>query len=548
MTSDLVTALVRDLDFSKVGQATATSFFTAYPRSFGALRDFSTSDAYRSGIYKLAIPYLITAVIIIVAALIANFYFLARKSVVPGANDTRESDPGKRDCVAKAYLPFSCFLNVSIFVCIAISIASCSSMQSASGNATDVLDAARSNISLHIESTGRLLQQYAVRASEQNLDEIPVESRDVFELFADSKGKFDGFVSLSTKWFGHLDTIRDEITALSSRYIFATVITLILSVLGLLLSFVCDVTAPDSRCVKIFAFAMLLIPLAAAWAHTAISTWLAVATADFCASSDEFYMTTLDEIEGRDVSISESNIFNVYQLTCPASSGFADDLKAVNGFLGNVKGKADELSPHLDAITGGDISPGQWEESRAWMQDRVNGFQRCDTQFAVAFKLSVYVCGNHGSSGITAVAQLWLSSLALSLLFTAVVALLSFGEPPSEFCSARELMCVYGAPELISAFGDIKGVLKRHATFLKMEDGEDRSWNVSTVSSDLDAIAEVAKEYNFNDDSLMSTNRPRRNAYTSHPLKDQKIKSSEGSLSHFGGDVDDSSTDSSASQ
>lgn len=556
MGGDLARVFVRNAPILPARQlSAAASFFHAYPRLFGGDSEFSTSDAYRIGIYRLGIPYLATGLVLVLAALITNFYFLARRGVIPGADDTHESDPNERDCTGRAFLLFSCFLNLAIIFCVSLAFASCFTMRSAAENASQVLDAAKSNISTHVEGPGYTLQGLAVQAEKVNLDGMDESQRgfviNVVQLLEGRKPYFDNLVSRSIDWFGRIDTIDREIKHMSTSYVMFTVAVLLSCIIGLLLTFVCDSTTPDSRRIKIIAFSLLLIPLAATWAHTAISTWIAVASADFCQSVDDYHQAVLFGSSGSAFEISQSNIFIQYKLQCPAQTDVAQDLSKVNLFLGTASPDifdqdGRDFSFGFQAITNKEISLEQWEDGRKWMQDKVLEYQDCGTQVKMAAMLSYYVCGDHGRSGISAVAQLWLCSFGLSLLFTAIVAILSFGHPPSEFCSGKELLYVYGAPQLISAFGDIRSVLTRHTTFrnMKLKSGKSKLSDISPTSSDLDAM-EVARYYNFDDDSTMSTSRPRRNAYTSHPLTDQKPKSSDLSLDHFGGERDDESTDSS---
>lgn len=555
MGGNLTRAFVREALVVPIRQLSVTaSFFHAYPRIFGGDAEFSTSDAYRIGIYRLGIPYLATGIVLVLVALIANFYFLARRGVIPGADDTHESDPNERDCTARAFLLFSCFLNLAIILCISLAFVSCFTMRSAAGNAYDVLDAAKTNISIHIEGPGYTLQGLAVQAGKVNVGSLDESQKHlvghVVDLFKSRKQYFDNLVSRSTDWFGRLDTIHREIKNMSTRYVMFTITVMLTCIIGLLLTFVCDSTTPDSRRIKIIAFSLLLIPLAATWAHTAISTWIAVASADFCQSLDEYHQAVLVQAIGNESEISESNIFIQYKLQCPAETNVAQDLVEVNRVLGSASPdvfdeKRRNFSFGFEAITNKQISLEEWAAYRTWMQDRVLEFLECETQVNMAAKLSYYVCGDHGGSGVSAVAQLWLCSFGMSLLFTAIIAILSFGHPPSEFCSGKELLYVYGAPKLISAFGDIRSVLTRHTTFRKLKPGKSQLSNISPTSSDLDAMEQVARDYNFDDDSTMSTSRPRRNAYTSHPLKDQKPKTSDWSLDHFGGEPDNESTDSS---
>lgn len=244
------------------------------------------------------------------------------------------------------------------------------------------------------------------------------------------------------------------------------------------------------------------------------------------------------------LEMSKSNIFAEFKLQCPGRTDYIRDLKEFNLFFGDTAGY-EFFNEGFKALIKDEISGEAWANTSKWAQDRIIDYGNCDTQVALAGRLSHYICGDHGLSAVSVIGQLWLCSFGLALLFTVVVGLLTWGHPPSEFIAGRELMYMYGAPKLISAFGDIESALFRHATFRRLEAEMDVGKNLSPTSSDLDVMQDIAQDYRLmeDDDSSTLERKPRRNVYVSHKLKDQKTKLSVWSLdlSHDG----DQSTDSS---
>lgn len=260
----------------------AADFFHAYPRLFNASRDFATTPDYRIGLYKLGIPYMITGLVLLLLSLGFNFYFFSCRGVVPGADDTRESDPHRRDKVGRLFLLFSCFLNLGVILCIAIAFASAFTMRAAANSAHNVLNAAHVNISIHVAAPAQMVQTLAGRVSRADPnsvnDDVRTAAEDVQLLFKNRETAITTLVDRTRDLFDNLEAINDEVRYLSKRFFRFTFAVLMVCTLGLILTFVCDATLPDSKNVRIAAFALLLVPFAATWAHTAVSTWIAVAS------------------------------------------------------------------------------------------------------------------------------------------------------------------------------------------------------------------------------------------------------------------------------
>lgn len=221
-----------------------------------------------------------------------------------------------------------------------------------------------------------------------------------------------------------------------------------------------------------------------------------------------------------------NNIFIDYGLRCPTLTEEGQDFKKLNIFLGSMSSTGLEgFDEEFKAVVGEDIAKA-WPSAKDWMQGTLQHYGECTTQLILAGQVSFHVCGDNGMSAMSAIGQLWLCSCGLTLLFALVVGLLTFGHPPSEFSSGRELMYIYGAPQLISAFGDVQGVMARHATFHKLQLMKNFSSRSSSwISSEDFSEIERAEDGNLDDDTLsMSTDRDRRNAYTSHKLREKNAR------------------------
>lgn len=503
----------------------AANFFHAYPRLVSNATNFATSDEYRFSIYRLGIPYFATGAVILLIALVANLYFFTKRGVVPGADDTHESDPNERNCVGRSFLLFSCFFNLAIILCIAIAFGSAFTMRAAAHNAHDVLRSAERNVSEHLGTPARFLDSLAKEVANASLSAVPVEkqklAKDVQTMFHTRAEVFSKLVDSTEQLFTNIDAIDGQVTHLSEGFFWFTAVVLMSCIAGLLLSFMSDATTPSARRARITAFAFLLIPLAATWSHTAISTWIAVSSGDFCYAISDYHRAVISQAS-RDSgakAIPASNVFARFELQCPSRLSVGMEFKRLNEFLGSSDGTfgLSGFSEGLNALTSKDISVNAWESARSWMQDRWEYYGECDTQVLLAGKLSYHICGDQGLSAMSAVGQLWLCSCGLTLLFTGVVGLLTWGHPPSEFCSGRELMYIYGAPELISAFGDTHGTLAKHSDYWKIVES-----GMYLVADETSSSSDADSKYKFDDEeSILSTERPRRNAYTSHQLKNK---------------------------
>lgn len=274
-------ALASTIDYRKPADiAVAADFFHAYPRLSSIPKTFATDVAYRASIYKLAIPYAATGLVLFLAALIANFYFFFKRGVVPGADDTHESDPNSRDCTARAFLLFSWFLNLAIFICIGIAFGNAFSMRQAANNAHVALDAAKNRIIEQLQAPAVFLEDLAEKAEKGSAALEGTESNVLF-FIRNHASSFQRVVNATEGILDSATLIDDQFKHLSLRYFLLTMSVLVASIIGLLCSFILDASIPTSKSVRIVTFALLLLPMIATWTHTAFSTSIAAASGKF---------------------------------------------------------------------------------------------------------------------------------------------------------------------------------------------------------------------------------------------------------------------------
>lgn len=269
----------------------AADFFHAYPRIFGASKIFSADLSYRIGLYKLTIPYGAAGIAVLFLALTANFFFFFKRGVVPGADDTQESDPNVRDNTGRAFLVFSCFLNLAIIICIGIASGSSYTLRQAAFNAHDALAMAQWHIQYHLQASALTLQKYADELAAMKRDGTISESapvKTVYQLFGgDVRQPIDSLVSTTTDLLYNLNLIDDQFKYLSTRFFLFTAAVLFSCLVGLLITFICDFATPDKKRLRITGFGILLVPMVATWAHTALSTSIAVASGTLFKLCDE---------------------------------------------------------------------------------------------------------------------------------------------------------------------------------------------------------------------------------------------------------------------
>lgn len=259
-------------------------FFLAFPRIAGAPKEF-TSDVKILDYLRLAIPYAATAVFVLLLALIANFYFFFKVGVVPGADDSKESDPNKRDATGRAFLVFSFFLHLGIFLCVAHSLSSAFKMNQAAQNSHVTLKGFRSfTEDATLRTIDTLLKAGKTPLPEINDDDsiLRKEIRDMLERHSPQLETLKDLIKEMPSSMSELD---DKLRYFSVHYFQFTIIILLLCCIGCLVIVLADTTTPNARKARIIAFAFLLLPLIATWTHTAISSSAAVASSMYNCTS-----------------------------------------------------------------------------------------------------------------------------------------------------------------------------------------------------------------------------------------------------------------------
>ncbi|PXF44672.1 hypothetical protein BWQ96_05529 [Gracilariopsis chorda] len=519
--------------------AVPARFFLSYPR-FSDIRRFSLAQPYRQSLYKLTIPYAVVVAVLLLAALVANFYFSFKRAVVPGADDSNQSDPDKRDTTAKLYLLFSAFINFCILLCVALALVNLFVVRHAVQNVHLSVQGTRQAIRFFFQTPVDALLQFAKEAVRVDLSSYDPQHAvtQVASLFRSNLPHFRAASKSILVIFKNMNKIDRKLNQLSAAFFYFTLAVMLSVFLALACSLVCDITPPKRRRIRLFAFAFLLLPLLASWSHSAITTILAVATADFCASLQQYHVYINAQATESSARIASDNIFDRYGLTCPSDSPITQDaLDHVTKFFAATDGISD-FPKAFDAISDLKTAP-KWNQAKRWMRTNIRKYKECEQQRLFAGKLAFHTCGDHPTSVASGMSIVWLCSCATSLLLTIVIALLTMGQPSSEFISARELLYVYGAPKLIS-------VLEESFEFLKTTSNYQPWWksrrnvvtDMSSLSSEETGDVPHTKNTSSDDEFSMSTDRARRNAsYTSN--SDSKVKRES---SHWSGSVSASSS------
>ena len=255
-------------------------FFLAFPRIAGAPKEF-TSDVKILDYLRLAIPLASAAVFVLLLALIANFYFFFKVGVVPGADDSKESDPNKRDATGRAFLVFSFFLHLGIFLCVAHSLSSAFKMNQAAQNSHATLNGFRA----FTEDATLLTIDTMLKAGKISLpdinDEDSILRKEIRDILATNRAYLEALRELIKEMPSSMSELDDKLRYFSEHYFQFTIIILLLCCLGCLVIVLADATTPNARKARIIAFSFLLLPLIATWAHTAISSSAAVASSKF---------------------------------------------------------------------------------------------------------------------------------------------------------------------------------------------------------------------------------------------------------------------------
>lgn len=453
-------------------------FFHGYPRLGPSTIDgvasnvFAVTAAYRRSLVYLGLPYLATAFVLVAIAITFNLYRYCRRGISPGADDTKDSNPSYRDCTAKAYLFFSAFLYISIFLLIGAAFGANNTMRHAAQSSKHALhtlsaDLSREVIAPSIILTGLLdTIRHKLRSNPSLLQVHQSTLVPAVQLINDNAGAFRAVRK-------GLVTIRSELANIDSyiQWVSLTVhgaitATLLCFIVGNFLVYFCDVSPPRAHRTRVAMIILFALPLAASWALVALCTSIGAATGDFCYSLRDYHRLISYQSGSAgppSTPINGANIFIKFDLGCPAHSTIGTQLGQVNQFF--IKAANQSTFWHAMELLDGRHNHSEWAKGMRWSEDRFKDFSKCQEQLRFGGLLSYHMCDTHNSSAAAAITLMWLSAVGLSLLFGVLLFMSSLGQPPAEFATGQEMLYLYGAPKLISMFGDSKGALSRHSTF-----------------------------------------------------------------------------------
>jgi len=363
-----------------------------------------------------------------------NTYRYFRRGLSPGADDTKDSDPDKRDMTAKTYILFSSFLHVSIFLLIAVTANSNAVVRAAVDNAHWSIGSLISDLQNNVVEPAKLLAARTEKVSKIFKD---------LGLVADDSPRSTAYTMLSTHENSFLETqastediierlrkLDKYLNDLSIGMYYGISVILLVFVLGCFLMYFSDVAPPRAHKVRMLMIVFFAVPLGASWSLVGVSTIVGQAAGDFCHSIHHFHYVVA--IQGTSNNqgpqkIPRDNIFFRYHLQCPKQTKFGKDLNFFHRFYR--------------------------------MAENSEKFHKGMAIFDNSTK------------------PLWLSSVGLSMLFGVLVFISSLGQPPSEYATGYEMLHLYGAPKLIRAFGgdDDSANFRRLSTYHDLEGGNNRS-------------------------------------------------------------------------
>lgn len=473
----------------------AAGFFHSYPRLRGvAPNTFDISAQYRSNVYLLGVPYVVAAAVLMLGFVGINLFFYLWRGVPPGADDTEDGSRAHRNITGKLYLLLSAFIHVFILLCVGIAAAANATMRQAGLSAQDAVQATRSSISAQLIAPMSMLSHTYSRGSGStsigmNIEES-VTADDIIRMLGRHKNNFADIIENAVPILDNLDDIGKYIRYLSVRVYFWIAFMLGVCIVGVFVILVSDIVPPRAHKTRIATIIIFAVPLAVSWILIAMVTSLGAATGDFCAAVTEYHVLVNNQAYGTSQSefqVPDQNIFVTFDLQCPIFSSSSEDLKAIDTFLDSAVASP-RIKQGLSLITG-EKNPQQWDRGILWIQKSISQYKTCDSLVSLGGYLSFHICGNCNQSAVSAMAIIWIASIGICLLFVLLLFFSSVGEPPAEFSTAQEMMHVYGAPKLITAFGDIDSITSRHDTFNR------NSSRLSAAGASLSLHSEIAALY-----------------------------------------------------
>lgn len=463
--------------------ARAADFFHAYPRiklgpgSGAPLNEFSLQNtSYLTNVKFLALPYLLTAVILVLIAVFWNVWRYFRRGLSPGADDTKDSDPGKRDGTAKAYLLFSAFLHVCVLLLIGMASGANVTVHSAIRSSHLSIHKLRDTVEVQLYNPSRYLADWATR-----VNKVPANQHQDIQraqhLFYISSSTLDTIQEKSGKILADLLALDEYLMSTSAGMFYGISGILLVFVAGGFMMYFTDVAPPRAHKTRMAMIVLFAVPLGLSWGLVAFSTVVGAAAGDFCYALREYHTVVAGQgatlASGSNVPHSDNNMFIAYDLQCPTHTTISGQILALKKFFNQTLDRG--LFVHGIARLDKHNDFQQWSKTLRVAEIRVVNYEKCEAHMNFGAELAAYICGDHNKSAVSAMALLWLASVGLSMLFGVLVLISSLGQPPSEYATGYEMLQLYGAPKLIRAFGDIGNTLTRQATFHRIATSIDRN-------------------------------------------------------------------------
>ncbi len=428
-----------------------------------------------------------------------NLYRYFRKGISPGADDTKDSDPGQRDGTAKAYLLFSAFLHVCILLLIGMAFGANVTVREAVESSHDAIDTLRDKVKIELLVPATFLAQWAENVRKTPSQSRRGENRLAFDLLSIHGGAFHSTKKASDKIVQSLDALNNYMSSISKQMFYGITTILILFIIGSFFMYFGDVAPPRAHKTRMAMIILFALPLGAAWGLLAFSTVVGVAGGDFCYSLREFHEIVAGQKTnlgtGSTPPLPPYNMFLFFDLQCPTHTSFQKEFKQVNFFFDNAAAKPTFAFGMVQFDPNKNHTHETWTEAMIWAEKRFSAFGSCVDQTEFGGNLAYHMCGDHNASAVSAMALMWLASAGLSMLFGVLVFIFSLGQPPSEFATGYEMLQLFGAPKLIRAFGDVGNALTRQATFHRMASSIDRNSMDGREQAKLHVTKSVAEAF-----------------------------------------------------
>lgn len=498
---------VVSLDFTKQRTlARAADFFYTYPRitntyANGKTNVFSLHGEYKRGVALLALPYVLTGIVLVLVAIMFNLYRYFRKGISPGADDTKDSDPGQRDRVAKGYLLFTAFLHVCILLLIGMAFGANVTIREAVESGAHAILTLKEKVDLEMLVPSTFLASFSAIVIKQGppmSTMIGKKERDMaFNLMSINGDTFTKSKDASRKVVDSLDALNEYLKSISEGMFSGITSILLLFIIGSFLMFFGDVAPPRAHRTRVCMIILFALPLLAAWGLLAFSTVFGVAAGDFCYSLQTFHSVVTTQRDNLQLGTTgqqpDFNFFLEANLQCPTHSKFRNSFRDLNSFFDSAATSG--LFNFGMTYYNDTYNKDDWTKAMKWAEEELSLYGECNENARFGGMLAYHMCGDHNASTVSAMALMWLASAGLSMLFGVLVFISSFGHPPAEYATAYEMLLLYGAPKLIRAFGDVGNALSRQATFARMASIDSVSVHGDNEAGKLQVTKSVAEAF-----------------------------------------------------